>query len=170
MFSVEFGTIYRIFLISSVSELFGNSSRINFFRVVWKFFATGRATRAVQLAYYLSYFGIRRTVRVTYMNNSRLTRRPSDCLGLGLGLELWLGAGLGPWDVVVCWCCSCCWFCLWAFPDDFFSWCLSECRRAVILAGPPRGPRTRRSLRHPSYLLGWTGWDSQHRVTCGPCI
>ena len=33
MFSVEFGKIYRIFLISSVSELFGNSSRINFFRV-----------------------------------------------------------------------------------------------------------------------------------------
>ena len=33
MFSVEFGKIYRIFLISSVSELFGNSSWINFFRV-----------------------------------------------------------------------------------------------------------------------------------------
>ena len=33
MFSVEFGKIYRIFLISSVSELFDNSSRINFFRV-----------------------------------------------------------------------------------------------------------------------------------------
>ena len=34
MFSVEFGKIYRIFLISSVSELFSNSSRINFFLVV----------------------------------------------------------------------------------------------------------------------------------------
>ena len=34
MLSVEFGKIYRIFLISSVSELFGNSTRINFFRVV----------------------------------------------------------------------------------------------------------------------------------------
>ena len=33
MVSVEFRKIYRIFLISSVSELFGNSSRINFFRV-----------------------------------------------------------------------------------------------------------------------------------------
>ena len=33
MFSVEFGKIYRIFLISSVSELFGHSSWINFFRV-----------------------------------------------------------------------------------------------------------------------------------------
>ena len=33
MFSVEFGKIYRIFFISSVSELFGNSSRIHFFRV-----------------------------------------------------------------------------------------------------------------------------------------
>ena len=33
MFSVEFGKIYRIFLISSVSELFGNFSWINFFRV-----------------------------------------------------------------------------------------------------------------------------------------
>ena len=32
MFSVEFGKIYRIFLIPSVSELFGNSSWINFFR------------------------------------------------------------------------------------------------------------------------------------------
>ena len=33
MFSVEFDKIYRVFLISSVSELFGNSLRINFFRV-----------------------------------------------------------------------------------------------------------------------------------------
>ena len=33
MFSVEFGKINRIFLIFSVSELFGNSSWINFFRV-----------------------------------------------------------------------------------------------------------------------------------------
>ena len=33
MFAVEFDKIYRIFLISSVSELFGNSSRTNFFRV-----------------------------------------------------------------------------------------------------------------------------------------
>ena len=33
MFTIEFGKIYRILLISSVSELFGNSSRIHFFRV-----------------------------------------------------------------------------------------------------------------------------------------
>ena len=31
MFSLEFGKIYQIFLISSVSELFGKSSRTNFF-------------------------------------------------------------------------------------------------------------------------------------------
>ena len=48
MFSVEFGKIYRIFFISSVSELFGNSSRINFFRVSSQ---PGISLRALTSAY-----------------------------------------------------------------------------------------------------------------------
>jgi len=84
-----------------------------------------------------------------------LTLRPSECFGLGLRLGLGLGAGLGPW----CTACWCWWCCLWLLPADFFSWCLSECKRAVILAGRD-GPRHR--SQHPTWLAGLDGWGSQH--------
>ena len=44
MFTVEFGKIYRIFLVSSVSELFGNSSRKKFVRVLIQELRSGIVT------------------------------------------------------------------------------------------------------------------------------
>lgn len=81
--------------------------------------------------------------------NILLTLRPSECFGLGLRLGLGLGAGLGPW----CTACWCWWCCLWLLPADFFSWCLSECRRAVILTGRD-GPWLW-SQQHPTWLGDW---------------
>ena len=69
MFSVEFGNIYRIFLISSISELFGNSSRINFFRVQHKLQAIQRLDEDEFLRIVAADYGVESAQR--FVSNAR---------------------------------------------------------------------------------------------------
>ena len=79
MFSVEFGKIYRIFLISSVSELFGSSSRINF--SVYALFEKSPFEFVRTLFFYIiadnhNYSSITRTLDKPQLNAAKLENFP----------------------------------------------------------------------------------------------